>query len=268
MSNKEALQKNNTRLSGNNVSLSTILGIINDLPSAAIPNHRYVEDGLVALFDGRDLISTDGRWSSEVNKDYWYVSSGATSKTLSDLKTEDSIVTDGTVSITNTVDYYQQGYTIELVGMVPTTDNTNFLCFDKNQSTHININRYGSGIFSPQYMTNGGEYLEKTIDGLIGSRHTMVIYLKQIIPRSVSSGTIELLYSVDGSPWYTWGPANFSSASSYSSYHLTLLSYYSNSSSGRPAAGSEVCAVRVYNRQLTEEELALNHAADKVNYNF
>lgn len=266
MSNKEILQANNQRIENNNISLATILEIIKNLPSAEIPNHDYVQDGLVALFDGRDLLNDNGRWLSRTNNDYWYVSSG--SKTLNDLKTDDSIVTDGTVSITNNMDYYKTGYTIELVGMTPTATNTNFLCFDKNQSTHINIGRFGEGVFSPQYLTDGAQYLEQTIDGLVGARHTMAIYLKQIVPRNTANGTVEVLYSVDGSPWYTWGPASLSNASTYASWHLTLLSYYSNSSSGRPGAGAEVCAVRVYDRQLTEDELVLNHAADRGNFGF
>lgn len=266
MSNKETLQAHNTRLGNNNISLAAILDIIKNLPDAEIPRSDYVQDGLVALFDGRDLISDNGRWTSRTNSDYWYVSNG--SSTLNDLKTEDSIATNGAVSIRNNQNYYQTGYTIELVGMTPSTTNTNFLCFDKNQSTHININRFGEGVFSPQYHSDGAQYLEQTIDGLVGSRHTMVIYLKQIVPRNTSDGTVEILYSVDGSPWYTWGPVELTNATSAVSYYTTLLSYYSTNSSGRAPSGAEVCAVRVYDRQLTEEELVLNHAADKANYNF
>jgi hypothetical protein len=233
---------------------------------------EYAQDGLVALWDARDEIDANGRWKSQVGSDYWSVTftdGGATS--LAQLKQGDAIVTDGTVSIRNNVDYYKNGYTIELVGSVvaDSTAGVNFLTFDKNLTVHINVNRYQAGVFSPQYgsASDGMGGLDVTIRGLNdGKRHTMVLYLENLIgTRSTRNGTVKLQFSIDGSPWYTYH-YSVSGSGSYASNYSTLLSYYSNSGSGRAPSGSAVSAVRVYNRKLTHKELMENHLLDMANY--
>lgn len=241
--------------------------------SGGTSENEYAQDGLVALWDARDEIDANGRWNSQVGSDYWsvtYTDGGATS--LSELKTEDAIVTDGTVAIRNNVDYYKNGYTIELVGntVADTTTTTNFFTFDKNLTVHINVNRYGAGIFCPQYgsSTDGYAGLSTELINLNdGKRHTMVIYLEELIgTRGTTSGVVKLQYSVDGSPWYGYFYP-VSGSGSFVSNYSTILSYYSNSSSGRAPAGSGISCIRIYNRKLTHKELMHNHALDETNYN-
>lgn len=243
-----------------------------DVQMSIVGSSEYAQDGLVALWDARDEIDANGRWNSQVGSDYWsvtYTSSDTTS--LAQLKTDDSIVTDGTVSIRNNVDYYKNGYTIELVGSVvaDSTAGVNFLTFDKNLTVHINVNRYEPGVFSPQYgsASDGMNGLNTVIRGLNdGKRHTMVLYLEQLIgTRSTRNGTVYLQFSIDGSPWYTYDYP-VSGSGSYVSNYSTLLSYYSNSGSGIAPSGSAVSAVRVYNRKLTHKELMENHLLDIENY--
>lgn len=58
MTNKETLQSYNNRLSDNNLSLEDIIERINNLPVAggttAPDSTEYIQDGLIAWFDGED----------------------------------------------------------------------------------------------------------------------------------------------------------------------------------------------------------------------
>lgn len=244
-----------------------------ELQNKGVSEAGYVQNGLVALWDARHEIDANGHWKSQIGDDYWsvtYTDGGATS--LAQLKTEDAIVTDGTVAIRNNVDYYKNGYTIELVGntVADTTTTTNFFTFDKNLSVHINVNRYNTGRFCPQYgsSTDGYSGLSVDLKNLNdGKRHTMVIYLEELIgTRSAKSGNVRLQYSVDGSPWYGYFYP-VSGSGSYVSDFSTILSYYSNSGSGRAPAGTGVSSIRVYNRKLTHKELMQNHMLDEAIYN-
>lgn len=270
MNNKETLQNYNSRLDTNNNELASILQTINNLPESGGGSlgSDYVQDGLIALFDARDDLDSNNRWNSRIGSDYFYQSYPVNGTKMKTLKTDNAIVTDGTFSMRNNVDYQKQDYTIELVGLTPNNVNTNFLCFDRNQSTHININRYGEGIFSPQYGTGADatNINEKTINGLVNKRCTMAINIRQTFARGLSTGTVRTWYSVNGCQWYVHGPYALTSASSYQSNYCTLLSYYSTSLSGVSKQG-EVNCIRVYNRRLTEEELKHNHEVDKINFN-
>lgn len=269
--NKERLQTYNNKLINNNIDLKAILQSVKDLPMAGGAN-EYAQDGLLALFDARDRIGTDGKWKSQIGSDYWSITnySGTISK-LNQMQTEDALVTDGTVSIRNNVDYYKDGYTIEMVCSTEAgnTYGHNFLCFDKSVTVHINIGRYGAGIFSPQYGTVGevGGSCDYLIKGLNdGKRHTVALHLKQRQGnRNNTGGLVVLYYSVDGSPWYEFSHW-VGAGGSYQSNYCTLMSYYSTNSSGRCPAGGTVSCVRVYNRLLNKHELYDNYMLDKANF--
>lgn len=247
--------------------------VTTNIEGASIPT-EYIQDGLIAWFDARDdfeedinTVAGDPAIRSRVGEDLLFqlYPRTATSKShMKELKTKDAFIFDTVYNLVNNANYCIQDYTIELVGLAPTTTNTNFLCFDRNQTTHININRYGEGIFSPQYFSNGQNYLEKTIDGLVNKRCTMAINLKKTFPRGTSSGVVEVWYSVNGSQWYVWDRQTLTSASSYKSTRCVLGAYYSDSMS--TGAYCEINCIRVYNRRLSDSELIHNHEVDKQNF--
>ena len=263
----DELNTYNTEVTEQGVSIDSIIQLLKNKATGGdfIPT-EYVQDGLIANFDARDTL-VDGKWKSRIGDDYWFQSYPADGTRMAELKTEDAIVTDSTFAIRNNVDYHVDGYTIELVGKTP-GGNTNFFCFDDNQTTHINIGRYGDGVFSPQFFdgTKGPTYMEKVFDGLNNKRCTMAIYLRKTMSRVSSSGSPEIWYSVNGSNWYIWRGGSISGSGSYKSEFCTLLSYYSVNLSGICPAGAEVSTVRVYNRRLTETELVNNYRLDKINF--
>ena len=267
MNNKETLQNYNSKLDTNNNELASILETINNLPeSGGSFGSDYVQDGLIGYFDARDDFDSNNHWLNKVGSDYFkqcYPNTPEIIERMKSLKTSDTIVNDGSFSMINTVDYCKSGYTFELVG-IEKDGNTDFLTFDRNQTPEICIGKYGTSIFSPINCSNGINQLETKIDGLTQKRCTMVLHLKKVFNRGVSSGRVILMYSVNGSPWSVWGLRDLTSASSYKTFGTMLMSYYST------GAGGSVCEVnclRIYNRLLSNEELKHNHEIDKINFN-
>jgi hypothetical protein len=248
---------------------------ISNLSGGGSTPTEYIQDGLIAWFDARDdfeegiaTVGGDPALRSRVGDDLLFQLYPRTSSSIShmqSMKSDNALVFDATYNLVNLNNYCEDGYTIELVGVAPTTENTNFLCFDRNQSTHININRYGEGIYSPQYYADAQNYLEKTIDGLVNKRCTMAINLKKTFPRGNQTGEIEVWYSVNGCQWYVWERQKLTNASNYQTKRIVLGAYYSNSMS--TGATCEINCVRVYNRRLSDIELKHNHEVDKINFN-
>ena len=233
-----------------------------NIEGGAIPKDQYVQDGLIAYFDARDEYAND-LWKSRVGADYWYQAypRSAQGKALMNaLSVSDTMLSDGSFTLSNLEDYYLKNYTVELVGACSVS--TNFFTFDKNQTPEIDIGRFGSGIFSPINVADGVKLLETQISGLYNKRNTMALNLKTITPRGTTSGKCVLLYSVNGSDWNIWGLNNMSNASSYKTDRSVIFGYYST-------AGGQPCGInciRIYNRRLTDKELAHNYELDKRNF--
>lgn len=229
------------------------------------PKTEYIQNGLIAWFDARDDFDDSNHWNNRMGTDYFSQKLPNTTTgidNMKNLKTSDAVVCDGTFNMLNTTDYCKEGYTIELVGLASV--GTDLLTFDRNQTPHINIGRYGTGIFSPINYENGVNHLENTISDLENKRCTMALNLKKIFDRGVSTGRVVLLYSVNGSPWSVWGYRDLSNASGYKTFGTLLMSYYSTAVGGAPC---EINCIRVYNRILSNEELTHNHEVDKINFN-
>lgn len=236
-----------------------------------IVEETYIQDGLVAWFDGEDALDEQGRWLSRIGDDYFYQSSGTSGK-VSDLKTENAIVSDGTFSLVNVKDYLLTDYTFEIVGKAATGNSVDLFTFNKQQSVHVNIGRNGQDEFN---VINGGlelQYYEKLYTGLVDKRCTFALNLFAVAPRGTINGHTRLFYSLNGDKWNTWGfsldnrangGAYMGNGNGYQGQNCCLLGYYSNQ---YPAAG-EINCVRIYNRKLTDEELAHNHSIDQKRFN-
>lgn len=276
MTNKETLQSYNNRLSDNNLSLEDIIERINNLPVAGgttTPDStEYIQDGLIAWFDGEDDLDENGHWNSRIGDDYFYQSYPSGGTQMKDLKTSNAIVNNTTFCAKNTADYLLQDYTIEVVGgMVPGEGNA-LLTFNKTKTVFIAVGQQKPGELSLQNTSDAVNYYEKVYGGLLNKRFSCAINLLAVAPRGTAAYAPRLLYSVNGSPWYFWGftpnskysgGISVSSASGYKSLTCTLLSYYE---AQYPNAG-EVNCIRVYNRRLTDQELAHNYKIDKERFN-
>lgn len=294
--NKETLQSYNTRLNVNNNSLNDILENINKLPtisgkleitengsydvkqySEAVVNveggesgesiyneEGYISYGLVSWWEGSDDLDENYRWLSRVGDDYisqykpTLNSDGSNS--FGNIKTADAYVNNKTYGLVTNNDYWNEEYTIEVVGkMNSQTNSTNssggtLLAFDKSVSPMIQI--YGTNdIFAclNQYAEQGMPYLFKNC---LGKRYKYAISL-QTLPSRTASGTVEISYALNDSKWYTRSTSG--QTPSTSRPHLTILCYYRDSY----MADGEINSIRIYNRRLSAEEIKHNYEIDK-----
>ena len=236
---------------------------------------EYVQDGLIAWFDEMEPIEeSDEKWHSKVGNDYIYVSHRTLGSQSSNPYTKEAnapLINFANFSFSNTVDYYQTGYTWEVVGKINHQNgnsgaNSGFLITPNTQycvgigimsihSTKTNPVRLDyfnddSTISSdPTYQVNYGEYFGASV------------YLKAPKGRGVTGKSV-VEASIHGSPFEEATQNNSTSHNNTASY-MSFLSYYYNN---YKASGAIRC-IRIYNRKLTDAELAHNHAIDKARFN-
>lgn len=236
---------------------------------------EYVQDGLVAWFDEIEPIEeSDERWHSKVGNDYIYVSYRRQGTQTNNPYTKEAyapLIAFGEFGFSNTVDYYQQGYTWEVVGKLNnynghTNSNSGWLITPNIQyclgigltSTHSTktnpvtidfVNGATNLTNDPDYQTNWGEYFGASI------------YLKTPCARG-TYGKQVLEASMHGNPFEEATQTASSTHNTYGNY-LSFLTYYSND---YQASGAIRC-IRIYNRKLTDAEVAYNHNIDKIRFN-
>lgn len=306
MSNKETLQNYNTNLEENNTTLSSILDTINNLPDGnvvvegsieitengtydvkqyaeAVVNITeiiepviepdYITDGLVAWWEAEDELDSNNHWNSRVGSDYFMQKAAASGSYASNsfgyIKSDNAYKNNMNYSLTNTVDYYKQGYTIEVVGKINTQSNSTqnstasmgvLFAFNKQASPMISIceSTESFGCLNAYATQN----MPKLFNNCLKKRYKYAICLDEIQDRSASSGYFTISYALNDSEWYQRNRHNVTNMSRNNG-NCIILGYYT----GEYLACGEINSIRVYNRKLNYAELKHNYEIDKARFN-
>lgn len=263
MNNKETLQQYNNRLETNNNNLDSIIEIVNNLPEADKPVNPiipdYITNGLIAWFDGEDKPHNDKYWINKLGIDYIFDMNG---KSL--INEDKSYKNDKTLVMKTSDDYMKQGYTIEVVGKINSQTNSDSTTsggwfFTMNESTSLGIGvskEPGTLAFvnSTQYTA------EKSYNNCYQKRIGASLFLETISARGTGkSNTVKV--SVNGCEWYSIYEPNDTVGVTLDKH--AILCYYARTDNATYSADGEINCIRIYNRQLTNEELVHNHNIDK-----
>ena len=263
MSNKETLQANNEMIEKNNALIARILEIIDTIPGGTgLPAGKYVQNGLIAWWEGEDALDENLHWNSRVGDDYIYQynPTATADNSFGNIKTENAYVNDKTYGLVTNQDYWNQGYTIEVVGKANSqTNSTNsagctLLAFDKQYSPMIQI--WGSDNSFQCLNNNLPNTSAYTFANCLEKRYKYAICLDQIPARNQGGSTM-VSYAVNDIGWYTTSSTVGSPSNNYP--NLTIMCYYRNSYQ----VDGEINSIRIYNRKLSSLELAHNYKLDK-----
>lgn len=285
MSNKKTLQNYNAHLSNNTLKLEDILEMITNLPEAGEPTSpsvepEYIQDGLIAWWEGCDPMTDNGHWNSRVGTDYIYPY-GTSAYDIDGfwnspetIKSPDAYRNNMVYSFRTYNDYHIQGYTFEVVGKINTIHtsakpgstlgtNTGGTLLALNRSLSPMIQIYESKQTFCVFNSKAVDNLTKKYTNCVGKRYKYAISLDKLPSRENVSTANEhqVSYSLNGDNWST-NTASSVSASSKGSF-LTILTYYMDDY----IANGEINSIRIYNRKLTHEELQHNYEIDKVRFN-
>lgn len=237
----------------------------------------YIQDGLIAWWEGCDDVDSNGRWCSRVGSDYIRTAPETSSSmyyyppysNFNIIKSEKAYQNNMTYGLVTNEDYYKTGYTIEFVGVAKNGANnalynTNvsapLLAFDKGDTAMIGV--MGTNGYFTCINKNQESGLPKKFTNCYGKRYKYAITLDEIVPRGSYSGYNTVSYSLNDSQWYQ--KSRTSHNNTYDNGNrMTILCYYWNNYK----SNSEVNSIRVYNRRLTEEELKHNYEIDKARFN-
>lgn len=305
MNNKETLQNYNNRLNANNITLDSILETINALPEAKeivlqdkvieitengtitimsdegynglssikltinveggateTPS-EYIQDGLIAWFDGEDAPDENNHWVNKMGTDYIYETTG-----LSLWQDNNCYKNDKTLTMITSEDYYVEGYTIEVVGCINSATNSDgstggwFFCMNETGTFGIGVTDAEGNI----NFVNNGDTFDGKYSNYYGQTVGASLYLEDVVARG-ASGICSGKASVNGASWISFTETTSANGTKYTNH--PILSYYvpSATSKGRYLADGFIHCIRIYNRQLTNAEVAYNHAVDKARFN-
>lgn len=235
--------------------LNTISLTVNVAGGEAEPTIDYVKAGLIAWFDGEDAPTGNSNWYSKVGSDRIFET---TSKTLMHDASNKCYRNNETLTMITNADYYKKGYTIEVVGGL----NKAGWLFTMNETGSMAIGVTETGAID---FINNGDTLDNHFAGYIGKKFGASLFLENVVARGVNaicSGKA----SVNGCNWIDFTENKASAGTKYSNH--PILGYYvaSSSSKGQYLADGYVNCIRIYDRQLTNEEIAHNHAIDKARF--
>lgn len=269
MNNKTILQEFNNRIEANNIALSDLRAVVQNLPIVGnvpdTPSNEYVQNGLVAWWEGEDELDALLHWNSRVGTDYIYQiypSSPTSANSFGTIKTENAYTNNTQFCLATNEDYWKQGYTIEVVGKTYNQNNSqnnagaSLMTFDKQCSIMMQI--WGdNNIFGVinQHPDADMPYLFTDCNN---KRYKYAISL-DVLPSRSMGGATEVSYALNDIGWYT-RKTNVQSGGA-NGYHLLFLAYYSGSSGYR--INGEISSIRIYNRKLTPVELQHNYEVDK-----
>lgn len=265
---------------GLNTQDTTIAAIETALTGKIAPTpieSDYIQDGLIAWWEGEDDVDENFHWNSRVGNDYIYqyksVVGSNTQNTFNLTKDNDSYKNNCMYSLCTNNDYHVQGYTIEIVGRQLNTyftagnTGTSLLAFNRQCSPAIAINSNGAfKVLNPSSGTDQS-IMPKHFENLTGKTCTFVINLAELSARG-SGGYITIDYAVNGDGWHTTTRNNPAYQASKGN-NCTIMCYYASESSASSNVlnNSEVNSIRIYNRKLTTEELEHNFEIDKLRFN-
>lgn len=257
----------------NNVTVTT------DVPTSGgepVVEPDYITDGLVTWFDGEDATDENNRWNSRIGDDYIYVNGrcigSATTNPFIKSKYNNEVTNNFVYGYRTSQDYYNTGYTIEVVGRVTSKYNRNgdtggWLIASNNSSG------FGIGLTGDngeiKFINDSDITKEKVYTGYYNKTFGASIYLNDVGTRDTSY-KYNVLCSVNGGNWYsTIETKNANKATMNNNFGLAVMCYYSEDGVARSsyAINGGINCIRIYNRQLTNEELAYNHSIDKARFN-
>lgn len=253
--------------------------VITNVPTGGgtVVEPDYITDGLVAWFDGEDTTDENNYWNSRVGDDYIYnFDNKLGTKTTNPFvmsKNSNEATNNFVYALGTAKDYYYQGYTIEVVGRVTSKYNVNgdtggWLIASNN------VSAFGIGLTGDDgkitFLNDTDRTDEKIHTGYYNKTFGASLYLKAIGERGAST-KYDLLCSVNGENWYSVKETANSTKTGTRNW-LSVMCYYAvpnpnTGSSNTYAINGGINCIRIYNRQLTNEELAYNHSIDKARFN-
>ena len=278
MSNKEILQNHNTIISDNNITIDELIESINNLPenSGETPvEPDYIQDGLIAWFEGEDEL-VNNTLVNRLGSDY--IQNVATVGSIREKVYNPWTKAFGSKAVSNNMstvygmskDYYSTGYTYEAVGEITNVyndvTNSGGWLFASNTG-----GGFGIGVALDQgevyFLNNTNSSKGKTYWGYYGKRFGASVYTKNVGARTSPATITDLECSVNGEPYYSIKQTVASNKTSKAN-NLSILNYYSFTGSGsKYSTNGHLYSLRIYNRKLTEEEIAHNHEIDKKRFN-
>ena len=224
---------------------------------------EYVQDGLVALFDGDYAPDSNGRWLNKKGTDYIYEVNG---KNL--LHDANKYKNNKSLTMMTSADYYKQGYTIEIVGKINSITNGDgntggwFLTMNETGSWGIAVTEDTGKIT----FVNHADVTEgKTFTGYYQKTFGASLYLEKTYDRGATAVKNTGQGSVNGCEWFSIKENTASGVGTTLTNH-SILCYYARTSGTTFSVDGEINCIRIYNRKLTNTELAYNHMLDKEKY--
>ena len=203
----------------------------------------YIQDGLVFQLDGIDYGGIDGHWIERKNGYDWYEHNGADLHTENDCMIFDGsswFLCDDTIS-----DYPDSTHSIEAVFSGYINQWNSIICIRSNNvALWTNVDS--------KFMGAKGSQKPAFNSSLIYGNNIKYINLfgNNLCVNGVDyTSTTSSTRAQYGKP--TIGALEGSNASSYHAHN-----------------GEKYYAIRIYNRQLTEDEMAHNYEIDKIRFNF
>ena len=229
----------------------------------------YITNGLVAWWDGADEPDENGDWVSRVGTDYisqFTTALGDSTKNKFGIlhsKKDKCYRNNAMYGLTNQVDYFKSGYTVEVVGKVTSTatssnleatgDIATLFAFNKGSSPCIAL-KNNTGDFCA--LNSSKATYPVTYTNLFNKRLNMCINLNSV-PSRTAQGQHRIKYSLNGRSWQTI-PAFTMMAMSNKASNSTIMCLWQDSQ----YACCEINSIRIYNRELTADELLHNYQED------
>ena len=234
----------------------------------------YVTDGMIAWFDELDEIGADQQWHSRVGNDYigiFYRNLGNATTNPFCKEANAPLTAFQNFIFTNVADYFKQGYTIELVGKVTGNNSSGgaggwLMTFNHSGTTGIGLD-LTNGVGRLIYINTTSTVDNDSDFAMTPDRYfSTSLNLKSIGSRSGTYVTA-LNVSLNGINYKDARTLNSGGHTSYSN-NSVFLSYYARSGNveNYRANGSIRC-IRIYNRELTNEEMYQNYLIDKARFN-
>lgn len=269
----DELNTYNTELTEQETSLKNIIKALQGKASGGgstepVVEPDYITDGLIAWFDGEDNVDENNHWNSRVGSDYIYQSSAEIQQSYNKFgwfKSNNAYKNNMMYSLLTSTDYYQEGYTVEVVGKVYSQANSKGV--ESTGGTLFGIARTVSpyiGLVGKDGKLHLFNHANQNLSYTVGYNNTFFCSMNYntVAGRTGTSGNDSIYYSYNGKP-YEYMKAYKSTNISNNNGTCSVLAYYKDSY----RTAGEINCIRVYNRKLTDEEVAHNYEIDKARFN-
>lgn len=255
--------------------LNNVEVVTNVASGGEVVPSEYIQDGLIAWFDGEDDIQYEaGYWGilrSKINKsDYISVASQTFGDVTNNkmIKAKKCLVNNKTFGYRLRQNFYKQGYTIEAVGRIASNTNSNgntggwLITMNETGTWGVGVtNNNGNGVVT---FVNNDYTADKVVTNFFNKVFGASLFLEKVSARGVAGTPDYCKASVNGSEWFNVKETKASGGTTREGHGI--LCYYTDTNSSSYMAEGELYCLRIYNRQLTNEEIAHNHKIDKVRF--